>query len=180
MRFSARWLPSPSETQGARAPAALVFPVLLVVVAGCSALTRVPPHAAPQQGSGVVQNPAPAGRSSAPGAACGPLLQVKPSASAPLGGRLPLVAGLTITDTVNTPRGYTYRGFLKGTPSSLSGYLAGAEAGLRAGGYTVRPGVRTGRTATSTWAGKNASGSVSVAPLCTGFVGLQYIVNSTG
>ena len=182
MRLPAlRSLVPSSVTHGTRAPVALVVPVVLVAVAGCSALTRVPPEAAAP-----VVAPAPAPSVAAgvvPGVglrACGPALQIKPSAAAPLRGRLPLLPGLTITEAATSSRGVIYKGFVKGRADRLANYRDGADVPLRAAGYSVKLGPQTARVSSSSFRGIGGAGQIMVSALCKGFVSVQYVISKNG
>lgn len=182
MHLSAlRSLMPPSVTHGTRAPFALAIPVILVAVAGCSALTRVPPKAVAP-----VVAPAPV-RSIAAGAvrgfglpACGPALEVKSSAAAPLKGRLPLLPGLTITEAARTSRSVIYKGFIKGRADRLADYREGADGPLRAAGYSVKLRRQTARLSSSSFTGIGGNGQIVVSALCRGFVSVQYIISTNG
>lgn len=168
-------------TAGTTAPAGLAVPALLVLIAGCSALTRVPPevaHPAPvatPTATAATRGVAPA--KSGPGSqVCGVETQIKSTAASPLAGRLPVLAGMTFTDSAATGSSRVYRGFVKGRPAAVRNIVAGASAVLSAGGFSVTPGRVTGSRATNAWSGKGYAGTVSAFPLCRDKIGLDYLV----
>lgn len=173
-------LPRSSEgTEPTRSIFALVVPVVLVGIAGCSAFTRIPPAAAPAKntGSSSATHGAP---NRASGRTCNTELQVLSTAAHPLAGRLPLVPGLTITAVRRTASGSLYTGFLKGSPNALTSYLSGATGVLRRDGYAIVAKGGSPIAVSSGWSKGRARGSVSVHALCQGFIGVDYLVTATG